>query len=161
MNEKQTERVWSRVMCAQAGDAPDVLPPQEPGSGGVLTEGRLLELVSAEHSSALTYRALAGMACGCARTQLLQLAEQERCHSRKLAALYFLRTGRKACPEPGRKPCVACLTEALRERWHAEQEDAKLYRTLSGGPDAELFRCLAEQEAQHACRLLGVLECTL
>lgn len=165
MDETQTERVWSRVMCAQAGTqscavkAEAALEAQPKAEA--LRDCTLLELVQREYQDFVTYGTLARMSCGCARAALTDIARQEQCHARRLAALYFLRSGKKACPECARRPCVACFNEALRQRYQEELEAAKAYRALACGEGGEIFACLAEQETAHAKKLLDILQCTL
>ena len=157
----KAERVWSRVMCAQNIQNVQAACPCK--ADGSLSGEKLAELANEELQSCAFYRSLACMACGCAQKTLLCIAEQERCHAKKLAVIYFLATGRKFCPSCPRPACTACLNEALRQAYKEELEAAQNYCLLAerAGSHACTLQELARQEKEHACALACILQNTL
>ena len=156
MNPLREEAVWKRVMAAaeEAPDCCDGVPLRS------LTDRRVLELLEGELADACTYRVLAGRMKQQARQCLLQLAAEEQRHYRKLEAVYYLMTGARPCPDRPKAPCVACTNEELRQRYKLETEGARTYGCLAeqAGPFAEVFHCLAHDEARHAAMILRLLE---
>ena len=159
IDEQNERQVWSRVMGATAS-----CPASEeakPDSG--LTEKTLAQMIQCECCEAAIYRSLAAQGPKCARERLLRLAEDERCHAKRLGALYFLMTGKKYCPEPVRGVCTACFNEALRKQYQAELEAEARYAKLAAraGEQACMFEALARDEGRHAKTIYCILQQTL
>lgn len=100
LTEQQTQRVWSRVMNAQA--VPAAQMNEQTGSGSAaadsLTPEKLLELIRDERADSALYAHLACRMKGKAQAMLREMARQEACHAKQFGAVYFLKTGKKACP---------------------------------------------------------------
>ena len=120
-------------------------------------------MIQCECCEAAIYRSLAAQGPKCARERLLRLAEDERCHAKRLGALYFLMTGKKYCPEPVRGACTACFNEALRKQYQAELEAQEQYARLAAraGEQACMFEALARDEGRHAKMIYCILQQTL
>lgn len=166
MDPKQEQRVWSRVMSAQAvrcTQEPEVCRRLEQKDIPVFDESAAMELYAAQCSAAMTYRCLAEMARGCARQALVRLAESRRCDGKRLSALYFVMTGLKACPDRPKLPCVSCLNEALRQAYREERCTAELYSRYAA--NAGEYACTLEQLGENACKraqeLLNILQISL
>lgn len=158
IDPKQAERVWSRVMGAscQTSEAPKVEKPQMQG----LDEQTLCELLCGELRDYTTYCHLACMARGCARKTLQCIAADEKRHAKMLAAIYYILTGKKACPDPAKAPCVACLNESLREQYSGELQASRRYAELArcAGEHACTFEKLSADECRHAQMLYSLLQ---
>ena len=100
LTEKQTQRVWSRVMSAQTAPAAAMEnpAPAAQAQSETLTPEKLLSLIDGERADSALYAHLAARMKGRAQAMLRAIAQQEACHAKKLAAVYFLNTGKKACP---------------------------------------------------------------
>ena len=169
---KQAQRVWSRVMAAQA-DAQENAPKQTmektPAAQAAreaeaaITPEQILELMNGELEDAATYRALACRMNGCAKKTLQELAKEERCHAKKLGAMYFLLTGKKACPRRPEPPCITCNAETLRRQYQQELCDREQYESLAplAGGRACTLRELALDECRHAQKIYGLLQACL
>ena len=81
LTEQQTQRVWSRVMSAQA--VPAAQMNEQIGSGsaaaGSLTPEKLLELIADERNDSALYAHLACRMKGRAQAMLREMARQARC----------------------------------------------------------------------------------
>ena len=161
IDPKQAERVWSRVMGAscQISDAPKQ-NPQMREQKPALNEEMLLDLIEDELHDHATYCHLACMARGCVRRTLQCIAADEKQHAKMLCAMYYILTGKKACPEPARPACVACLNEALRGQYAGELEGRRKYAELAqrAGEHACTFESLAAGECRHAQMLYSLLQ---
>ena len=161
IDPKQAERVWSRVMGASCpmSDAPKQKPPMCEQAQG-LNEKTLLELLEDELHDHATYCHLACMARGCVRQTLQSIAADEKRHAKMLSAMYYILTGKKACPEPSRPACVACLNEALRGQYAGELEGRRKYAELAqrAGEHACTVESLAAGECRHAQMLYSLLQ---
>ena len=161
IDPKQAERVWSRVMGASCpmSDAPKQKPPMCEQAQG-LNEKTLLELLEDELQDHATYCHLACMARGCVRQTLQSIAADEKQHAKMLSAMYYILTGKKACPEHPRPACVACLNEALREQYAGELEGSRRYAEVArrAGEHACTFERLAADECRHAQMLYCLLQ---
>ena len=159
LTEKQTQRVWSRVMNAQAVPAADMTMTGETGQTA-LTPEKLLELIAGERADSALYAHLACRMKGRAQAMLRELSRQEACHAKKLGAIYFLQTGKKACPTRPEPPCVTCINETLRQRYTEEHAAHEAYEALAGS--AGTHRCMllkmAEEECEHAQTILCILQ---
>ena len=97
---------------------------------------------------------------GRAQAMLRAIAQQEACHAKKLAAVYFLNTGKKACPGRPERPCVTCINETLRQQYTAEHAAHEAYAALA--ENAGTHRCMllrmAQEECEHAQLLLCILQ---
>lgn len=158
MDDMKSRQVWSRVM-----NAPCPAADGTQKKDAVLTARQVLELAQEEWADAAVYGSLVRCAPQCAREALRQMARDEACHARRLAALYFLLSGEKACPEPGKPVCTACFNETLRQRYGEELRGQKRYQELA--PQAGAQRCLFEQlacdEGRHAQTICCILQHTL
>ena len=164
IDQNKAQRVWSRVMNSPVSAEPAGSAAEAAGDcGGSLTAERVMALVKDEQDACAAYRYLAGCVGGCAKKQLLQMAEEERCHAKKLRAYYFLLTGKKACAGPGKPPCVTCVNETLRQFYRKELEDARNYGRLAKLADerACTFETMSRQECAHAHKLYCILQNTL
>ena len=164
LTEKQTQRVWSRVMNAQAAPAAQLDRPEESGAAAdSLTPETLLSLIDDERADSALYAHLAGRMQGRAQAVLRELSRQEACHARQLGAVYFLKTGKKACPGRPAPPCVTCINETLRQRYSEEHAAHDAYAALA--QNAGTHRCLlqriAEEECEHAQKILCILQVCL
>ena len=161
LTEKQAQRVWSRVMSAQA--VPAAQMNEQIGSGsaaaGSLTPEKL-SLIDGERADSALYAHLAARMKGRAQAMLRAIAQQEACHAKKLAAVYFLNTGKKACPGRPERPCVTCINETLRQQYTAEHAAHEAYAALA--ENAGTHRCMllrmAQEECEHAQLILCILQ---
>lgn len=151
---RKEERVWNRVMATEEchAQAPDCL-----------NEGKVLELIIDELRDCGTYRSLAKAMRGCDKGILMGLAEEEACHARKLSAVYFLMTGRKACPDRPKIPCITCINTSLRQRYQDELHGHAEYLRLSkcAGEFSCVMAELAKDELCHSQKILCLLKDTL
>lgn len=156
----KAERVWSRVMCAQNIQTMPACPCKEDSS---LSAETLAELIRAEMHDWCLYRSLACTNCRQINSTLLCIAEQEKCHAKKLSVLYFLATGKKYCPPKPNPACTACFNEAVRQAYKEELESACRYDSLAqnAGSHACTLRSIAEEEREHARQLACILQTTL
>ncbi len=155
MNCKREAEVWERVMAASAECE---FPKGKPETG--LTAQQVMELLQGELMDACTYQTLAMRVKKDLRRCLMQLAQEERRHYRKLEAVYYLMTGQRPCPDRPKAPCVACLNEELRKRYRDEVEGAKKYHCLAekAGSFAAVFHCLGHEEERHSQTILELLQ---
>ena len=151
--------VCTETKGAPAQDAPTACRRLDQRDSPVFDAEAALELYTAQLRAAATYRCLAEMARGRVRQALMQLAEGKRCEARRLAAVYFVMTGRKPCPDRPKPPCVSCLNEALRQAYQEELCAAELYRRYAARAGAHA--CLLERMAERACENAQLLLCTL
>lgn len=156
MDQRREQEVWQRVMAASA-EAPACCKPV--GKQTVTAE-QVMELLCKELADAAAYEALACRVRGQMRQRFYALARQERQHAQKLSAVYYLMTGKKACPDKPKFPCIACTNEELRERYIAETKGAEHYCSLAekAGSFGDLVRELACEERQHAQEILKLLQ---
>ena len=156
MNQKREAEVWNRVMAASA-EAPCCAPKKDPVK---LTCQQVMELLEHELMDACTYKVLAMRVKKQVRQCLMQLAQEEMRHYRKLEAVYYLMTGKRPCPDRPKAPCVACTNEELRKRYEEEVEGAAVYHGLANcaGSFAPVFHCLGHEEERHAQMILKLLE---
>lgn len=156
MNPKREAAVWERVMAASA-ECP--MPEKQKQAAG-LTAQQVMELLQQELLDGCTYRVLAGRVKKDLRRCLLQLAQEEQRHYRKLEAVYYLMTGQRPCPDRPKSPCVACTNEELRRRYQDEVAGAEKYRCLAekAGSFAAVFHCLGHEEERHSRRILELLQ---
>lgn len=108
------------------------------------------------------YRSLAGLAGSRTEKALRQLANEERGHAGRLSAAYFLISGVHFWPERAVRPVIPSLLGALRQRFSAEQQGQADYNTAAANTGdnllKELYLTLAQEEANHADRIRGILE---
>lgn len=158
MDDNRARQVWSRVMNASCPDAGST-----PQTEQALTAQQVLDLTRDEWADTAFYRSLAARAPQCAREALRRMAREEACHARRLAALYFLLSGEKACPEPGTPVCTACFNETLRQRYSLELQSRQRYEALvpRSGAQRCLFEQLALDEGAHAQIICCILQQTL
>ncbi|MBQ9967660.1 MAG: ferritin-like domain-containing protein [Oscillospiraceae bacterium] len=159
LDQKREQAVWQRVMdlSAQAPACCKIAKTE------AVTAEQIMELLCSELSDAATYEALSCRVCGQARQMLLKLAMEERQHAGKLETVYYLMTGKKPCPDRPKRPCIACTTEELRERYIQEVKGAERYKALAekAGSFSKVFRELACEEEHHAQKVLTVLQSCL
>ena len=156
MNCKREAAVWERVMAASA-ECP--MPTRQAAPNG-LTPQQVMELLQKEVMDACTYRTLAMRVKKQVRSCLMQLAQEERWHYRKLEAVYYLMTGHRPCPDRPKGPCVACTNEELRKRYQEEVAGAAKYHALAeqAGSFASVFHCLGHEEERHSRMILELLQ---
>ena len=108
-------------------------------------------------------RCLAARMSGCARKTLLAISHDERCHAKKLGAIYFLLTGKKACPKKPENPCITCNAETLRRQYQRELSAREHYEALApmSGARACTMRELALDECRHAQSIYELLQSCL
>lgn len=149
---QQEQRVWERVMGAPRME-------QTPPQTMPLCAEKVKSLAEGELASACLYRSLAQRVCASSRGTLLRIAQEESCHARNLAAVYFVLTGQKLCLPAAQKPCITCTAEELRRAYMAEKAVSEQYAALAsaGGDHAHLMQCLARDESRHARELLRVI----
>lgn len=156
MDQKRETEVWKRVMEVSA-QAPDCckMPRQQS-----LTAEQVMELLVAELADSVVYEALACRVRADVRRSLLMLAQQERRHFEKLEAIYYLMTGKKPCPDRPKRPCIACVSEELRSRYHEEVKGAQTYHRLAekAGSFEPVFHQLGHEEEHHAQTIVQVLQ---
>ena len=173
MNKNREEAVWKRVMAVSA-EAPECQPetrPEQkpeckseckpkPKPDCELTPCQVMDLLEHELQDVCTYQTLAARVRKNARSCLLQLAQEERQHYRKLEAIYYLMTGQRPCPDRPKPPCVACLNEELRRRYEIEVRGAMMYHQLAeqAGSFACTFHCLGNDEERHSQVILNLLQ---
>ena len=155
MNGKREAEVWQRVMAASAECD---FPKRKDDDG--LTAQQIMELLEGELCDVCTYQTLAMRVKKDLRRCLLQLAQEERQHYRKLEAVYYLLTGQRPCPDRPKAPCVACLNEELRKRYREEVAGAEKYHCLAekAGSFASVFHCLGHEEERHSRMILELLQ---
>jgi len=155
MDHKREQEVWQRVM-AMSAEAPRC---DKAVSKQNLTAEQIMELLCGELANAATYEALACRVRGQVKQKLMVLAGQERQHAKKLAAIYYVMTGKKPCPDRPKCSCIACTNEELRERYIEETAGAEKYCCLAekAGSFGDLFRELASDETRHAQTILNLL----
>ena len=163
---KQAQNVWSRVMAAQTGaqmptsaESPAASEPQP----ATITPEQVMRAIEEEHMDAAAYQCLAGRMSGCARKTLLALAQEERCHAKKLGAMYFLLTGKKACPKKPENPCITCNAETLRKQYQTELAAREQYESLAplAGARACTLREIALDECRRAQKLYELFQSCL
>ena len=165
LTEKQTQRVWSRVMSAQTTPAAAMEnpAPAAQAQSETLTPEKLLSLIDGERADSALYAHLAARMKGRAQAMLRAIAQQEACHAKQFGAVYFLKTGKKACPGRPEAPCVTCINETLRQRYSEEHTAHEAYETLA--ENAGTHRCMllriAEEECEHAQMILCILQTCL
>ena len=156
IDHKREEAVWKRVMEVSA-QAPECCKAKERSD---LTAEQVRELLYKELEDAATYEALACRVRADVRRKLLDLARQERCHYARLAAVYYLMSGKKPCFDKPKHPCIACTNEELRSRYACEVEGGETYHRLAqkAGSFANVFHELGAEEEHHAHRVLCILQ---
>jgi hypothetical protein len=124
--------------------------------------GQLMQnMISAELSSAHTYRKLARLTCGQSARMFSSLASDEGRHAKRISAAYFLIAGVRFWPEnlPGEP--VDTLWGGIRRQFISAQKAEASYSKLAEGAEdylKDLFSELALDEAGHAARLRKLLE---
>ncbi|MBQ7523130.1 MAG: hypothetical protein IJT07_01210 [Oscillospiraceae bacterium] len=157
ISPQKEAQIWNRVLGAEAEQ------PTTPQTQAALTPGSVMDAMQDEVKAACAYRTLAQHYGGAAKQTLLKIAEDEQCHARRLAAIYFLQTGSKACPEKATPPCITCRTETIRARYQEELADIENYAALAAVDSsfAHSFAEIAEDERRHADLLLCVIQETV
>ena len=155
MDDPKARQVWSRVMNVPCPSGEKQTPQ--------LTAQHLAEMAQGEWQDAAGYRALAACAPQCARGTLLKLACDEAAHAKQLAALYYIKTGKKFCPEAAKPDCAACLNERLRQRYEEELRAQAHYQEMAAlaGAQSCTFEQMARDECRHAQQLYKLLQQTL
>lgn len=176
INQAREAAVWERVRAASAAapmpaedqvlpepSTPNLptpeLPAPEQSSSEALSAELLAQLTEEEARRSRWYCALARCSRGMARQILLSLAQRACMHSRKLAAIYYVRQGRRACLQPAVLPCCFSMGETLRQLYREETETAARYEALAETEDTlrTVFCSMAAEKAETACRLLQLL----
>ena len=139
--------VWSRVTGATPGE----------------DERAMLRRWHREAAEARQFYSVVSQRAGspAARETLRSIGTEEERQLRRLAALYYLRTGEHLSPLPAEIVPIRPLLTVLRERYRQALERAADYRQAAEHvPEdtAELALSLAKEERDHARALLGLAE---
>lgn len=129
------------------------LPARSRAPAVSITPEQVMQAIHEELCDAQTYRCLAARMSGCARKTLLAISHDERCHAKKLGAIYFLLTGKKACQKKPENPCITCNAETLRRQYQRELSAREHYEAL--GPHVRrrgLARCANLRSTSAATR---------
>ena len=141
-NMQAVSAVWRRVHQGRENDD---------------LEHALSEAIGFERRAADAYMTMAK----CSRNALFErLAMQEKCHAKKLSALYYLLF---ECPPCEEKTCPAKITnfcEAVRMAYQGEKMAIERYERMANDFPAhrELFCALAKAEKCHGQILLRFAE---
>lgn len=155
----QTAAVWARVYGERWNAMSPSTPPHSSPEQPPALPQALAELIAGERQDAVTYYHMARLA-GSDAPVLRRIAQEEAGHARKLAALHLLMTQQlppQTAPTAGLEPL---FSQMLAGRYRDELAGAERYRRAAEQyPDhAGLFRMLAEDEDDHARRLLELAE---
>ena len=174
-------RVWSRVMPDQAlspiqpalpalrspalaASAPEPSPaPSCLGEGSARYATQLKALMDQLHTALSSVRQLARRGGGRAARLLASLATDQQRQLRRLAAAYFLITGRRYAPK-GQGTCSSGpLSSALRALFRQAQQCAAqaagLARTVSDDPClSRLLEDIQDEAQSHAAQIRVLLE---
>jgi len=161
LDAEQEMAVWARVMAGRQEPAPDG-PDCEPEPDCCLRPEQLMEWVCHECHDVCLYHHLA-RCLPRAKQWLLEMAHDEQCHAKRLAAQYYVLTGCKPCFctrfHPEAQPC-----ELLRRQYQAELDASAAYRAAADCAEGDLA-CLLEElskdEARHSRMVMCLLECVL
>ena len=163
LDREQEMAVWARVMEARQEpmpDLPDCAPDAKPDC--CLTPEQILDWICHECHDACLYRHLS-RCLPRAKQWLLEMAHDEQCHAKRLAAQYYLLTGRKPCFCTRFSPdSHAC--ELLRRQYQEELDASAAYHEAAHcaeGDLACLLDELAKDEARHSRMVMCLLECVL
>ena len=148
-DKEKTREIWKRV-----------LSEEEPMECHAMDSEKLRKMIEIEKTDACIYRMLARCTSGKNAECLRRIAREEACHARKLEALFYLWTGKRACVVSGKLPHYRCLAEALRARHPMELTGAEQYREAAEQlPEfREHFCRLADDESRHAEQVLCMLQ---
>lgn len=148
-DKEKTREIWKRV-----------LSDEEPAECHAMDSEQLRKMIEIEKTDACIYRMLARCASGSNADCLRRMAQEEAGHARKLEALFYLWTGKRACAVSGTLPRFRSLAEALRLRHPMELTGAEKYREAAAQlPEfQDLFLRLSEEEARHAAQVLCMLQ---
>ncbi len=178
LDQAAFQRVWSRVMPEDRPDCPftvDPPPPaplpapapprpaQPPVCLGEDSGDRLAELEELARACADGYRIYRALARGRRKESLfLQLAQRKRRQAGRLAAAYFLISGRRFTAPPTQAPGADDLPLLLRARFQAEQRLAlRFFTAANAAADpclVELCRDLGKECQTCAAQIRGWLE---
>ena len=154
--------VWERVRAGRTGAAPRQEPspcPEPPGAEPIPPE-KLLEWIAEACEAAALYAHLARCLPGQMRPWLAELACDKRRHARRLAAQYYLLTGRCARVQTEFTPEASPL-ELLRRRHRAELAASHAFLDAAAGAEQEqalLLEELGKDAARHSRMTLSLLE---
>ena len=106
LTEKQTQRVWSRVMSAQTAPAAAMEnpAPAAQAQSETLTPEKLLSLIDGERADSALYAHLAARMKGRAQAMLHAIAQQEACHAKKARSRLFSEHRKKSLPRQAGAP---------------------------------------------------------
>lgn len=153
-NIQQEQRVWERVGGVQ---------PREDSVEGSLNAESVLNKASRELEQAALYQYLACRVPGACGRILGEIGQEKLCHARELRSIYFVLTGRKACPPKAQEPCVTCISETLRRLYRQELADAEENRAIAqrGTEFSCTFEKMAQDNLCNAEKLLRIIGCVL
>ncbi len=152
LDEKQQQRVWSRVLRAQNDACP--AGPEDPPQ----KQDALAELLRAARAAYRRYGQLAGRMRGPAARRMRSLAQQKRQSAKMLAAIRYLKTGAELLPAPDVPEPLGDLRAALRAAYDEERACAAALDRLSAA-DPELAERYGELARQARVRAQTVLRC--
>lgn len=167
LETEQERAVWARVMAGRAE------PPTESCANPELSENpdnhcstepeQLLTWAEDECRTAALYRYLARCLPVQSRCWLLEIAHDEQCHARTLAAYYYSVTGHRAQLQsdfiPRHTP-----RELLRQQYQLELDASAAYHDAAHCTEGELQLQLdqfSRDEARHARMVMCLLECVI
>ncbi len=124
---------------------------------------QLERMLEGEWEDAHIYRQLTRRGTGQTARELSRLARQEQAHARKLAAAYFILTGRhRRWSGQGQSRPPVELMQGLREQLLQALRESEAYRQAGAETEdmclRELFYELSEQEREQAGALRRILE---
>jgi hypothetical protein len=147
--------------------SPDQPRGDFPSNWGVLGPGSaeaiplLQQFIRGELEDYRAYQALARRAGGNAARTLNAMAADELRHAKELSAAYFLISGVRYWPDPGKAPAPTSYLGALRDHFAEEQEGMMAYLAAAEATQdpclQQLFFALAQDEWHHACQIRDLI----
>lgn len=113
----------------------------------VWKEDTVLELYMAQRRDAWTYRMLGAQTSGASRQTLFGISAKKSQQAQRLAAVYFVMTGVRACAKIPKPEMPRTYLEGLRQAYRQEQCAAAKYRRD------------AQQMPEHAEWLTALADC--
>ena len=153
--------VWERVRAGRTGPSPRQEPAPCPPEAEPIPPEKLLEWIAEACEAAALYAHLARCLPGRMRPWLTELACDKQRHARRLAAQYYLQTGRRARMQTDFTPEASPL-ELLRRRHREELATSHAFLDAAAGAEqALLLEELGKDAARHSRMTLSLLEAAL
>ena len=158
IDREMEQRVWNRVMNCRAGDTEATAKAAVADDGW--TPEVMYALAEEEKKTAECCCRMAEKLSGWGRKALLQMGAEERRHTKKLAAHYFLATGKKLCLPRTEPCCVTCVSESLRQLYREKLERQKRYEKLAenAAQGKQTLLQMAADEGRHAACIYEILQ---